>query len=630
MIGILGKVSGPADLKKLTPAELTQLAEEIRRQLVETVSQNGGHLASSLGAVELAIALHRIFNSPEDKIVWDVGHQSYAHKLLTGRRDSFSTLRQHNGLSGFPVRSESPHDAFGTGHAGTSVSAAMGMALARDLAGKEYHVVAVIGDGSLGAGMALEAVNHVGHLGTKLIVVLNDNGMSISPSVGAIARMLNKVRFSSSYEWAKRRASRTMRRLPRGEWLWRVSKWMKGRVEKILLPSFWQELGFVYLGPVDGHNIVKLEQALARARDYETRPTIVHVVTQKGRGYPQAEDDATAFHGVSPKGNGKRNTPSYSHVFGQTLLRLLEENEKVVAISAAMIGGTGLNEAAAKFPRRVFDVGICEQHAVTLAAGLATQGYVPIVAIYSTFLQRAYDQIVHDVCLQNLPVVFAIDRAGIVGDDGKTHQGAFDISYLRSIPNMVIAAPRDENELQHLLFTAVQGGQPMAVRFPRGNGEGVAMQPDLHKLPIGKGELLREGKDLAIIAIGSMLYPALAAAEKLSGEGVECAVADARFAKPLDAGLITGLATRTHRIITIEENALAGGFGSAVEELLGSSGLSPRIQCLGLPDRFIEHGSQEIIRSIFNLDADGIIRKIKESFPELFVSGPAKSSARKP
>jgi len=625
MSTILSKINCPADLKSLQPTELEQLAVEIRQTLVKTVSENGGHLASSLGAVELTIALHRIFTSPQDKIIWDVGHQSYAHKLLTGRRESFDSIRKYKGLSGFPVCSESSHDAFGTGHAGTSVSAAMGMALARDLAGLNYHVVAVIGDGSLGTGMALEAVNHAGHLGTRLTVVLNDNAMSISPSVGAISRILNQVRFDPRYEFAKRRAKKFASHLPFGESAWALSKWMKSRVERALLPSsFWQQLGFTYLGPVDGHNFVELEAALKRARDYESRPTLVHVLTQKGKGYSLAEVDATKYHGVSPRGNNKNNAPSYSQVFGKTILRLMQENERVVAISAAMLDGTGLSEAAAKFPRRVFDVGICEQHAVTLAAGLATQGFIPIVAIYSTFLQRAYDQIIHDVCLQNLPVVFAIDRAGIVGDDGKTHQGAFDISYLRTIPNIIVAAPKDEDELQHLIFTAVQANQPMAVRYPRGNGEGVAMKPHFRELPIGKGELLRDGEALAILAIGSSVYPALAAADKLSKEGIRCAVVNARFAKPLDNDLILGLANRM-RLITVEENAVAGGFGSAVTDLLGNSELAPvKIEHLGLPDQFVEHGTQEILRYIFNLDCEGIVRKIKLSFPELSAAPSAR------
>jgi 1-deoxy-D-xylulose-5-phosphate synthase len=626
MSALLDKIDSPSDLKTLGQAELEQLAREIRELLIQRVSLNGGHLASNLGVVELTIALHRVFNSPEDKIVWDVGHQSYTHKLLTGRRKHFATLRQFEGLSGFTDRAESEHDVFGAGHAGTSISAALGMALARDLEKRSYQVVAVIGDGSLGTGMAFEALNHAGHLGTKLIVILNDNGMAISPSIGALAKLLNQVRFDPRYEFAKKEARRRVTRLPFGESAWALSKRIKSQLERALLPSaFWEELGFIYLGPVDGHNLRELEAALSRARDFESTPTLVHVLTKKGKGYAVAEANATKFHGVAPPSTTSSQAPSYSQVFAQTLLRLMRENEKVVAITAAMLDGTGLNIVASEFPNRVYDVGICEQHAVTLAAGLATQGFIPIAAIYSTFLQRAYDQVIHDVCIQNLPVVFAIDRAGIVGDDGKTHQGAFDISYLRSIPNLIVSAPKDEDELQHLLFTAVSAGQPMAIRYPRGRGEGVPLKPELAKLPIGKGELLREGQDLAILALGLTVHPALVAAERLAEEGISCAVANARFVKPLDAELVLELASKTKRLLTVEENALAGGFGSAVLELLGKAKLAEvRVECLGLPDTFIEHGSQKLFRSMFDLDAEGIARRVKTSFPELL----AKAAAR--
>ncbi|MBI2831356.1 MAG: 1-deoxy-D-xylulose-5-phosphate synthase [Chloroflexi bacterium] len=627
MSGILEKIQSPADLKELGFLELEQLAAEIRGELISTVSLTGGHLASSLGVVELTIALHRIFNSPEDKLIWDVGHQSYAHKLLTGRKDSFSTLRQFNGLSGFPVRAESPHDSFGAGHAGTSVSAALGMALARDLSDAKNHVIAVIGDGSLTAGMAFEALNHAGHLGTRLIVVLNDNGMAISPSIGAISKLLNEVRFDPRYEFAKREAKKTVTQFPFGEAAWALSKRIKRRVEMALLPgAFWEELGFIYLGPVNGHNIADLEAALERARDYESKPTLVHVLTRKGKGYPAAEADAVKFHGVSPNGT-KSNVPAYSQVFGQTVIRLMKDNDKVVAITAAMLDGTGLAAAAAEFPDRVFDVGICEQHAVTLAAGLATQGFVPIVAIYSTFLQRAYDQIIHDVCIQNLPVVFAVDRAGIVGDDGKTHQGSFDISYLCSIPNMVVAAPKDGEELRHLLFTATKAGQPMAVRYPRSSADRLQKEVKLSELPIGKAEVLRDGEDVVLLALGTMVYPALDAAAKLAKEGIECAVVNARFAKPLDTELILRLAAKTGNILTIEENTLAGGFGSAVTQLVQHSNLEgTKVSCVGLPDEFIEHGTQQLLRAKFGLDAEGIARRVISSFGER--SLPAKKSER--
>ncbi len=616
---ILDTIDSPAELRGLTYGQLEQLSAEIREELVKRVSASGGHLASNLGVVELTIALHRVFDSPTDKIVWDVGHQSYVHKLLTGRRQAFPSIRQHGGLSGFTDRAESLHDPFGAGHASTSVSAALGMALARDLAGQGHHVVAVTGDGALTGGMAIEALNHWGQVGTRLIVILNDNGMAISPSVGAFSRLLNRVRLDTRYERAKRRARRTVTILPLGELAWAFSKRLKGRMKRALVPgAIWEELGFTYVGPVDGHNIRKLEAALVRARDYETGPTLVHVLTQKGKGHAPAEADAIKFHGIAPSNGLPSNGPSYSQVFGDTVLRLMRENDKVVAITAAMLDGTGLAKAGREFPGRVFDVGICEQHAVTMAGGLATQGFVPIVAIYSTFLQRAYDQIIHDICIQNLPVVFAIDRAGIVGDDGKTHQGTFDISYLCAIPNMVVAAPKDEDELQHLLFTAIAAGRPMAIRYPRGNGPGKPLSAEMRRILPGKGELLRQGRDLAILAIGSTVYPALDAAARLARDGVECAVVNARFAKPLDSELILRLASQTKRLVTVEENALAGGFGSAVSQLVQASGLADvRVDGIGLPDSFVDHGPQELFRAMFDLDADGIARRVKTAFPEL-------------
>ncbi len=624
MQNILDTIRSPDDLKRLNSSQLSYLAREIRTILIQTVSQNGGHLASSLGVVELTIALHRIFQSPEDKIIWDVGHQSYAHKLLTGRKEDFSTLRKHGGLSGFTVRSESQHDAFGAGHAGTSISAALGMSLARDMKNDSCHVVAVIGDGSLGTGMALEAVNHAGHLGTRLIVVLNDNGMAISPSIGAVSRILNEVRFNPRYEFAKREARKRITRLPLGERAWGLSKRLKSQFVGVVLPNFWEQLGFTYLGPVDGHDEAKIEAALKRAKS-ESGPTLVHVITQKGKGYSKAETDATKFHGISPQIDNEAILPSYSEVFGQTILHLMRENERIIAISAAMIDGTGLTSAAKAFPKRVFDVGICEQHAVTLAAGLATEGFIPVVAIYSTFLQRAYDQIIHDVCLQNLPVVFAVDRAGIVGDDGKTHQGAFDISFLRNIPNMVVTAPKDESEFQHMLYTAINCGQAMAIRFPRGNGGGTGgLATKLKMLPIGKGEILRQGGDLAILAIGASVHPALMAAEQLSREGIQCIVANARFAKPLDMSLVSELAETTGNLLTVEENSLVGGFGSAVLEALAGIKSAVRVDCLGLPDVFIEHGTQELLRATYQLDCEGIVKRVKLAFPDLFIRTHAK------
>lgn len=613
-------------MKKLEYGELEQLADEIRVELIDRVSLSGGHLASNLGAVELTIALHRVFESPEDKIVWDVGHQSYVHKLLTGRKEEFASIRQYKGLSGFPDRTESPHDAFGAGHASTSVSAALGMALARDLSGERYHTIAVIGDGSLTGGMAFEAINHAGHLGTRLIVVLNDNGMAISPNVGAFSGLLNLVRLDPRYELAKKGMKKTVTHMPFGEPTWEFSKQVKNRLKRALIPStFWEEMGFIYLGPIDGHDIKELEAALKRAHSFETKPILIHVLTKKGKGYPPAEADAIKFHGIPPNNTEKSTGLSYSAVFGQTVHRLIQEDNRVVAITAAMLDGTGLAGVAREFPHRVFDVGICEQHAVTMAGGLSTQGIIPIVAVYSTFLQRAYDQIIHDICLQNLPVVFAIDRAGIVGDDGKTHQGSFDISYLSSIPNMVVASPKDAEELQHMIFTAINAGCPMAVRYPRGTSTASSLEAEFKQLPLGKGEILRTGRDVAILAIGATVYPAMGAAEILAAEGIECTVVNARFAKPLDSELILDLAASAKRLLTVEENALCGGFGSSVIQLLENTKLvGVKTECLGLPDEFIEHGTQELLRSMFELDSAGIARRVTNSFPELSIRAYAK------
>ena len=616
---ILDSINQPADLRGLSLDQLQTLAVELRDELVGRISVNGGHLASSLGAVELSIALHRVFDSPTDKILWDVGHQSYAHKLLTGRRDRFATIRQQGGLSGFTDPTESVHDAFVGGHASNSISAALGMALARDLSGGKYHVVAVIGDAALTGGMAVEAINHWGQVGSRMIVVLNDNGMAISPSVGALSRSLNRMRLDPRYEAAKRKARATFAHLPFGQPAWTVGKRLKGRVKRVLIPgALWEAFGFTYVGPVDGHDIKSLEAALTRARDYETKPTFVHVITKKGKGYPPAEEDAVTFHGIAPSTVSVGNGPSYSQVFGQTVLRLMRDNPRVVAITAAMLDGTGMAPAGREFPQRVFDVGICEQHAVTLAGGLATKGFIPIVAIYSTFLQRAYDQIVHDVCIQNLPVVFAIDRAGIVGDDGRTHQGTLDLSYLGCIPGLTVAAPKDENELQHLIFTGTRANRPMAIRYPRGPGPGSALDPDLHEIAIGQGEVLRSGSDVAIFALGTTVYPSLEAAQVLSEKGVDCTVINARFAKPLDADLIVETAKKVKRVLTVEENTLAGGFGSAVLQLLQARSLRDvQVRCLGIPDEFVEHASQPFLRAKYALDASGIASQIVDSFPEL-------------
>ena len=614
---LLDKIDNPADLKGLTKQELEQLAAEIRQELVTTVTANGGHLASNLGAVELTIALHRVFDSPRDKIIWDVGHQSYVHKLLTGRRQRFASIRQYGGLSGFTNRSESEHDPFGAGHASTSVSAALGMAIARDLSNDDYHVIAIIGDGAITGGMALEALNQVGHLGSRICVILNDNGMSISPTVGAMAKLLSRVRFDYRYRWAEEESKRVLSALPLGKQIWQISQRVRSGFKGLIMPTvFWEELGLTYMGPINGHNIAELETALTQARDYRLKPTFVHVITTKGKGYLPAEGDAVYFHGVPAKSTGNKAVPSYSEVFAQTVLRLAREDSRLVAITPAMPEGNYLSIVEAEFPQRVFDVGICEQHAVTFAAGLAAQGFIPIVAIYSTFLQRAYDQVIHDVCLQDLPVIFAIDRSGIVGDDGKTHQGTFDISYLILIPNLIIAAPKDENELQHLLYTAVKSKHPMAIRYPRGSGLGVELDAELHEISIGKGEIVRQGKDAVILAIGTMVAPAVEAAQKLASNGIEATVVNARFAKPLDSELIIDLARKIKRLVTVEENALSGGFGNSVVDLLQKSGVGDtRVKSIGIPDEFVEQGTQAILRAKYGLDAEGITKQVLELFP---------------
>ncbi len=623
---LLDRINSPADLKGLSLPALKKLAAELRHEIITTVTTTGGHLASNLGVVELTIALHRVFDSPRDKIIWDVGHQCYVHKLLTGRRQMFSSLRQYGGLSGYTCREESQHDPFGAGHASTSVSAALGMAIARDLAGGDYQVIAVIGDGAITAGMAFEALNHAGHLGSKLILVLNDNGMSISPTVGALSKLLSKVHFDQHYREAKKKSKQIITALPMGENLWEVSKRVKGGFKELVMPTMiWEELGFTYIGPIDGHNIRDLETALTQARDHYNNPILLHVITTKGKGYGPAEGNAVYFHGVPAKDDNNEKIPTYSEIFAQTILRLARDEPRLVVVTPAMPEGNCLSIVEAEFPKRVFDVGICEQHAVTFAAGLATQGFIPVVAIYSTFLQRAYDQIIHDVCLQNLPVVFAIDRGGIVGDDGKTHQGTFDVSYLTLIPDLIVSAPKDENELQHLLYTAVKSGKPMAVRYPRSAGLGVKLDTVLRQIPIGEGEVVRYGDHVAMLALGAMVAPALKAASALALKGIEATVVNARFAKPLDKALITDLASRIKRMVTIEENVLSGGFGSSVLELLQESGQCDiPVRNIGIHDVFVEHGTQANLRSKYGLDAEGIFQQVLEMFPEHGSAAPIK------
>lgn len=597
---VLDRVSSPADIRTFSVAELTALAAEIRQELLEIVTKNGGHLGASLGAVELSIALHRVFNSPYDKIVWDVGHQAYAHKLLTGRRDRFDTIRQEGGLSGFLSRGESEHDAFGAGHASTSISAALGMAVAFSHSpNPDRHVVAVIGDGALTGGMAFEGLNNAGILDLPFIVVLNDNEMSIAPNVGAMSHYLDRVRTDPRYNRAKDELARITERLPQGELLVELGKRWKDSLKEFLYHSMiWEELGFTYMGPIDGHDIRALVDALRQAT-FVSGPVFLHVVTEKGKGFAGAKTDRERGHAVSApsRPGAPPSPPKYQDVFADTIIELARTDPRIVAITAAMPTGTSLGKFQAAYPDRFFDVGIAEQHAVTFAAGLAAEGMRPVVGIYSTFLQRAYDQIVHDVCMQNLPVLFAIDRAGFAGDDGRTHHGLFDVSYLRCLPNMTIMAPQDENELRHMLATALHHVEgPCAIRYPRGAGIGVRIDEPLHDLPIGRAEVLREGDDVAILALGSMVLPAERAADALLQDGVRATVVNARFAKPLDAPLILELAQRCRAMVTVEENVSAGGFGSAVLENLAASGLSLPVRTLAVPDRIFDHASQNRLR----------------------------------
>ncbi|GAK59688.1 1-deoxy-D-xylulose-5-phosphate synthase 2 [Candidatus Vecturithrix granuli] len=614
---ILEQINSPQDLQQLSEDQLPHLAEEIREFLLSTLSKTGGHLASNLGVVELTIALHYSFDAPKDKIIWDVGHQAYTHKILTGRREQFHTIRQKGGLSGYCKRDESPYDVFGAGHSSTSVSAALGIAEARDLRGEQYNVIAVIGDGSLTAGLALEALNNAGAKRRKFIVVLNDNEMSISRNVGALSVCLNRIITGSFYNRLKGEIEHFVKTIPGiGEAVFKLGKRFDEYFKGFITPGMlFGELGFKYVGPIHGHNIHQLVETFRNVRDNIDRPTLIHVVTRKGKGYQQAEQDATMYHGASPfcidTGQFVKQEnaiPSYTEVFGETLVKLAQENDQIVAITAAMCSGTGLEQFAAQFPQRFYDVGIAEQHAVTFAAGMATQGFRPVAAIYSSFLQRAYDQVFHDVCLQNLPVTFALDRAGVVGSDGPTHHGVFDFSYLRHLPKMVIMAPKDENELQHMLKTALEYPGPTALRYPRGAGLGVLMDAAPHTLSIGKAELLRNGDDLAILAIGTMVQPAMEAAKNLQeDEHISATVVNARFVKPLDAELILDIARKTGKIITVEENVIQGGFGSAVMELLQAAGVDAvSVRCLGFPDQFIEHGTQNQLRRAYGLDAEGI------------------------
>jgi len=619
--GVLQNVEFPADIRGLNIAELNTLAREIRELIIQTVSSRGGHLASSLGTVELTLALHYVFDTPQDKIVWDVGHQAYAHKIITGRKKDFVNLRKQDGISGFPRREESSYDVFNVGHSGTSISAAAGFTEAGCLKGDRKKIIAVIGDGSMTTGMAFEGLNWAGDRKKNMIIVLNDNEMSISSNVGAMSSYLSRVMTGHTITTLKADIKNFLNSIPGvGGNVIKFVRQIEEILKTLMVPgALFEEMGFTYVGPLEGHNLNYLIKNFGNIREM-TGPVLVHVITKKGKGYEFAEEDPLGFHGVAPFDVETGQTislpsdvPTYTKIFGRTLTELAHDDTRIVAITAAMCEGTGLNQFCQDFPNRFYDVGIAEQHAVTFAAALATEGLIPVVAIYSTFLQRAYDQILHDVCLQKLPVVFALDRGGLVGEDGATHQGLFDYSYLRSMPNIIVMAPKDENELRHMLKTAVHCGRPVSLRYPRGKGVGVALDDELKSLEIGKGEVLKDGSDLAMIAIGSTVGPCLAAANQLAAEGLSVKVINARFVKPLDEDLILRTAAEIHKIMTVEENILQGGFGSAVLELLAEKGITGiQVKRLGIPDEFVKHATQAEQRRKYGIDEEGIIRSIKD------------------
>jgi 1-deoxy-D-xylulose-5-phosphate synthase len=623
-MSLLETINWPADLRRLPLDQLQTVADEIRQYILETMSRVGGHTGASLGAVEIAVALHYAFDTPRDRLVWDVGHQAYAHKILTGRREFLPTIKQYGGISGFLRRDESNYDTFGAGHASTSISAALGMAIARDRKSEDHHVVALIGDASLAGGMAMEAINQAGHLKTRLIVVLNDNEMSIAPAVGALTGYLNRLRTAQPYHRFKGEVEETLLAIPTvGERLHHAAKTMKDAIAAAVLPgALVSELGFKYIGYVDGHNPRALVAALREAQQIKDGPVIVHALTTKGKGFPEAETDYYRWHATGPFDlkTGKpvksaAKAPTYTSVFGSTLCQLMEKDPTVVALTAAMPDGTGVCQALEKFPERSFDVGIAEQHCVTFAAGLSCEGLKPVCAIYSTFLQRGFDQLIHDVCIQDLNVKFCLDRGGIAGGDGPTHHGLIDIAYLRAVPNIVVMAPKDEGEMRDMLKTMIDHVGPAAMRYPRGNGVGAPIDVEPRLLEIGKGELLRDGGEVAIIAYGSMVHPSLAAANSLSRDGIEATVVNARFVKPLDSELLLAIARTKRIIVTVEEAYLAGGFGSAVLELLEENGLLDHVRVvrMGIPDRLVTHGDPKLLLAKYGLDADGIYMRVKES-----------------
>ncbi len=614
MARLLDGIEYPRDMRKLSIDELPQLAQEIREEVISVVSEVGGHFASTLGAVELTLALHYVFNTPEDRIVWDTGHQTYAHKLICGRRNRLATIRQLGGLSGFLSRDESEYDTFGAGHAGTSISAALGMVEANALAHGKRKVVAVISDGGLSAGLTYEGLNSAGHLDRDLIVILNDNEHFIDPRVGAVSSFLSRQFTTDLGVRLQKNLSALLKSLPSGEQIKYAARKIRDSFLSLVTPGFlFESLGFQYVGPIDGHDIGAMIATLENIKKIDG-PTLVHVLTKKGKGFALAEQNPIKFHSVTPfhvlTGKAKKDksqVPTYTEIFGQALVRLAKENPKIVGITAAMGSGTGIDKLQRELPERTYDVGIAEQHAVTFAGGMATEGYVPVVAIYSTFLQRGYDEILHDVCLQNLHVVLALDRGGLVGADGPTHHGVFDFAYLRSIPNMVIMAPKDENELQHMLKTAVEHSGPISLRYPRGEGWDVALDKQFCNLEIGKAELLRDGTDLVIAAIGNTAIPALRAAQDLAPLGINAAVVNARFVKPLDENLFRDLLNKVPRLITVEDHVISGGFGSALVEFLADEGITGvEIKRLGVPDRFIPHGTQEELKKICGFDKDAI------------------------
>lgn len=616
----LENIESPRDLKKLDIHQLIELAGELRERIIDVVSKTGGHLAPSLGTIELTIALHYIFDAPGDKIIWDVGHQAYAHKLLTGRAARFDTLRQLGGISGFPRRDESEYDVFGTGHASTSISSALGMVAAREIKGEHFQVIAVIGDGALTGGIALEGLNNAGHLKKDILIVLNDNKMSINKNVGAFRKYLNKISAMPIYHKLRFDVWELINKLPStlvDEKIIELAHKIGDGMKNLIVPTMlFEELGFEYFGPINGHDMNELLDIFSRVRRIKG-PKVVHVLTKKGKGYAPAEGDPTHFHGLGTfdKSTGlskkKKGPPTYSKVFGDIMIELAEKDERVIGITAAMPTGTGLDEFASRFPDRFFDVGIAEQHAVTFAAGTATQGLRPVVAVYSTFLQRAFDQIIHDVCLQNLPVVFCMDRGGIVGEDGPTHHGTFDLSYLSIVPRMVIMAPKDEVEFRDMMYTALHHESgPIAMRYPRGKVRGLRARKKVNILPIGKSEKLREGSDVLILAVGTMVYPSLDAAKALEKQHISASVINARFIKPLDAVLITKEMKGKQLMVTVEENALRGGFGSTVLEFLQEQGSRTKIIRIGIPDAFVEHGDPAILRKQLGLTAEGIAEKV--------------------